>query len=164
VVKEIVAIPELFVVDVGVAKEPLASDLLQVTVFPEVATALPLASVSWAEIVTAAPAVGEYVDEVTTYLLSAPPVRVNELEVAAVKAVGVKVKVKAPAVPVIIKLVNVATPETAATVVVPVSVPEPDAIDATTLTIEPVTVLLLASVILTDGDPLTTPPLVTPVG
>ena len=57
--KETVAIPELFVVDVGVAKEPLALDLLQVTVIPEVATALPLASVSWAEIVTAAPAVGE---------------------------------------------------------------------------------------------------------
>ena len=57
--KEIVAIPEEFVVDVAVAKDPLALLLLQVTVLPEVATAFPLASVSWAEIVTAAPAVGE---------------------------------------------------------------------------------------------------------
>ena len=70
--KEIVAIPEASVVDVAVAKDPLALLLLQVTVLPEVATAFPLASVSWAEIVIAAPAVGEYVDEVTTYLLAAP--------------------------------------------------------------------------------------------
>ena len=58
-VKEIVAIPEASVVDVAEAKDPLALLLLQVTVLPEVATALPLASVSWAVIVTAAPAVGE---------------------------------------------------------------------------------------------------------
>ena len=44
---------------------------------------------------------------------------------AAVKAVGVKVNVYDPAVPVTIKLVNVATPEMALTVVVPESDPEP---------------------------------------
>ena len=131
--KEIVAIPEASVVDVAVAKDPLALLLLQVTVLPEVATAFPLASVSWAEIVTAAPAVGEYVDEVTMYLLAAPAVMASELEVTALRDAGVKVRVKLPAVPVMTRLVNVAIPDDAVTVVVPESAPMPEAIDATTL-------------------------------
>ena len=142
----------------------MALDLLQVTVLPAVATALPLASVSWAEIVTAAPAVGEDVDDVTMYLLAAPAVMLSELEVTAVKAVGVKVKVKAPAVPVITRLVNVAIPEAAATVVVPESVPVPDAIDATTLALEPVTVLPLASMMRITGWIASVDPLAAPVG
>ena len=143
--KEIVAIPEASVVDVAVAKDPLALLLLQVTVLPEVATAFPLASVSWAEIVIAAPAAGEYVDEVTTYLLAAPVAMASALEVTGVNEVGVKVRVKFPAVPVMTRLVNVAIPDDAVTVVVPESVPVPEAIDATTLTEELVTVLPLAS-------------------
>jgi hypothetical protein len=68
-------------------------------------------------------------------------------DVTAVNDVGVKVKVKVPDVPVITKLVNVATPATAATVVVPESSPVPDAIVATTLTVELITVLPAASTI-----------------
>jgi len=63
----------------------------------------------------------------------------------------VNVKVNDPAVPVIRKSVNVATPPTAATVVVPDNVPEPEAIVATTLTVDAVTVLPSLSVIRTTG-------------
>ena len=162
--KEIVAIPEASVVDVAVAKDPLALLLLQVTVLPEVATAFPLASVSWAEIVIAAPAVGEYVDEVTTYLLAAPVAMASALEVTGVNEVGVKVRVKFPAVPVITRLVKVAIPDDAVTVVVPESVPVPEAIDATTLTEELVTVLPLASTIRITGWVARVDPLAAPVG
>ena len=62
------------------------------------------------------------------------------LDVTGVNEVGVNVKVKVPGVPVMTRFVKVATPETAATVVVPLSDPVPDAIDATTLTVELVTV------------------------
>ena len=83
--------------------------------------------------------------------VAAPLETANEFEVLAVNAVGVKVKVKFPAVPVITKLVNVATPLTAATVVVPDKVPVPEAIEATTFTVEEVTVFPLASTIRTTG-------------
>ena len=76
---------------------------------------------------------------------AAPAVIVTALEVTAVSEVGVKVNVRSPEVPVMTRLVKVATPLTAATEVVPDSVPPPDAIDATTLTVELVTVLPLAS-------------------
>jgi hypothetical protein len=49
------------------------------------------------------------------------------------------------------KFVNVATPLTAATVVVPDNVPLPDAIDATTLTVEDVTVVPFPSTIRITG-------------
>ena len=75
----------------------------------------------------------------------------NEDDVIAVKAVGVNVNVCAPAVPVSRKLVNVATPEDAATVVVPDNVAPPDATVATTLTVEFVTVLPPESTIRTTG-------------
>ena len=78
---------------------------------------------------------------VTVSFVAELAVMVRLLEVTGVKDVGVKVRVKGPAVPVITKLVNVATPDDAATVVVPLSVPVPDAIDATTFTVEEVTVL-----------------------
>ena len=89
---------------------------------------------------------------------------VSELEVTGVNEVGVKVRVKAPAVPVITRLVKVATPETAATVVVPESVPLPEAIDATTLTLELVTVLPLASTMRITGWVARVDPLAAPVG
>ena len=65
---------------------------------------------------------------------------VRPLDVIGVNEVGVKVKVKVPGVPVIARFVKVATPATAAIVVVPLRVPVPDAIDATTLAVELVTV------------------------
>jgi hypothetical protein len=83
--------------------------------------------------------------------VAAPNVSANEPDVIAVKEVGVNVKVKFPTVPVITRFVNVATPLLAATVVVPESVPVPDAIVATTFTDEFVTVLPLASTIRTTG-------------
>jgi hypothetical protein len=89
---------------------------------------------------------------------------VKLLDVAGVNEVGVKVNVNVPAVPVITRLVKVAIPLTAATVVVPVSVPVPDAIDATTLTLEVVTVLPLASTMRITGCVPRTDPLVAPVG
>ena len=73
------------------------------------------------------------------------------MEVAAISEVGVKVTVKLPAVPESARSVNVATPLTAATVVVPLRVPVPDAIDATTLTVEVVTVFPDKSVMRTTG-------------
>ena len=84
--------------------------------------------------------------------MAAPNVKVNDDDVTAVSEVGVNVNVNGPAVPVIRKLVNVATPATAATVVVPDNVPPvPEAIVATTFTVELVAVLPLASTILITG-------------
>ena len=83
--------------------------------------------------------------------VAVPNVKVNDDDVTAVSAVGVNVNVNGPAVPVSRKLVNVATPATAATVVVPDNVPVPVAIVATTFTVELVTVLPLASTILITG-------------
>ena len=83
---------------------------------------------------------------------AAPNVKVNDDDVTAVSKVGVNVKVNAPVVPVSRKLVKVATPATAATVVVPDNdPPAPDPIEATTFTVEEVTVLPLASTILITG-------------
>jgi len=95
-------------------------------------------------------------------LVAAPAASAKLLEVTAVRDAGVKVRVKFPAVPVITRLVNVATPATAVAVVVPESVPVPEAIDATTLLVNDVTVLSPESVTLTTGwvvkaDPLTAP-------
>jgi hypothetical protein len=84
-------------------------------------------------------------------LEAVPKLSAKLLEVAAVSDVGVKARVKLPVAPKRTRLVKVATPLTAATVVVPLKVPVPDAIDATTLTVEVVTVFPDASVILTTG-------------
>ena len=97
-------------------------------------------------------------------MVAAPAVIVNELEVAAVSEVGVKVKVRSPEVPVMTRLVKVATPLTAATEVVPDNVPPPDAIDATTLTVELVTVLPAASTMRITGWVASADPLAAPVG
>jgi hypothetical protein len=95
---------------------------------------------------------------------AAPTLSAKLLEVAAVKDVGVKARVKFPGVPERTRLVNVATPLTAATFVVPLKVPEPEAIDATTLTVEVVTVFPDASVILTTGWIVSASPLTAPNG
>ena len=97
--------------------------------------------------------------------VAVPNVKVNDDDVTAVSEVGVNVKVNGPAVPVIRKFVNVATPATAATVVVPDNVPPaPVAIVTTTLTVELVTVLPLASTILITGCPVKSTPLTAPDG
>ena len=99
-----------------------------------------------------APATGLVVTPVTKYFVAEPFVRVNDDDVIAVSEVGVNVNVNAPVEPVSRKLVNVATPATAATAVVPDNVPPiPVAIVATTFTVELVTVLPLASTILITG-------------
>jgi len=83
---------------------------------------------------------------------AAPKLKLNVFDVTAVREVGVNVNVKFPAVPVSRKLVNVATPFIAATVVVPDNVPPvPEAIVATTFTVELVTVLPPESTILITG-------------
>jgi hypothetical protein len=98
------------------------------------------------------------------YLLAALAVMASELEVTGVNEVGVKVRVKFPAVPVITRLVNVAIPDEVVTVVVPESVPVPEAIDATTATVELVTVLPLASTIRITDWVARVDPLAAPVG
>jgi hypothetical protein len=95
---------------------------------------------------------------------AAPTLSGKLLEVAAVNEVGVKVRVKFPGVPESTKSVKVATPPTAATVVVPLKVPDPEAIDATTLTVEVVTVFSEASVTLITGWVVRATPLTAPNG
>ena len=87
----------------------------------------------------------------TAEAVAVPNVKLTDDDVIAVSADGVNVNVNGPAVPVSRKVVKVATPATAATVVVPDNVPVPVAIVATTLTVELVTVLPLASTILITG-------------
>ena len=67
-----VATPEALVALVAVANVPSASDFVQVTVNPFVATALLLTSANRAVIVTSAPATGLLEDEVTKYFVAAP--------------------------------------------------------------------------------------------
>jgi hypothetical protein len=95
---------------------------------------------------------------------AAPTLSTKLLEVAAVKDVGVNLRVKFPGVPESTKSVKVATPLTAATVVVPLKVPDPEAIDATTLTVEVVTVFSEASVTLITGWVVSAAPLTAPDG
>jgi hypothetical protein len=97
-------------------------------------------------------------------LVAAPTLSAKLLEVAAVSDVGVKVKVKFPGVPESTKSVKVATPLTAATVVVPLKVPDPEAIDATTLAVEVVAVFPDPSVIRTTGWSVSATPLTAPDG
>ena len=76
---------------------------------------------------------------------------------------GVNVTVWSP-VPVIFRLVKFATPAAALTAVVPPKVPDPEAIDATTLTVEVVTVFPEASVTLITGWVVRATPLTAPDG
>jgi hypothetical protein len=95
---------------------------------------------------------------------AAPTLSGKLLEVAAVKDVGVNLRVKFPGVPERARFVKAATPPTAATVVVPFKVPDPEAIDATTLTLEVVTVFPEASVTLITGWVVRASPLTAPDG
>ena len=139
------------VVPDNVPPAPVA--IVATTFTVELVTVLPLASTilttGWTVKSTPLTAPDGWV--VIADAVAVPNVKVNDDDVTAVSAVGVNVKVKGPAVPVIRKLVNVATPATAARVVVPDNVPVPVAIVATTFTVELVTVLPLASTILTTG-------------
>jgi hypothetical protein len=72
VVKVTVAMPVESVVEVAAEKPPFESLLVQVTTWPLVDTAFPLASANCAVIVTPLPAVGDVLDDVTKYLLAAP--------------------------------------------------------------------------------------------
>jgi hypothetical protein len=74
---------------------------------------------------------------------------VIELLVAEIGPVISNFSVNAPAVPVIERSVNVATPLTGVTEVVPRNVPVPEAIDATTDAVDEVTVLPCESRIVT---------------
>jgi hypothetical protein len=96
--------------------------------------------------------------------VAAPTPRAKLLEVVAVSDVGVNLRVKFPAVPERTRFVKVATPLTAATVVVPLKVPVPEAIEATTLIVDDVTVFPDESVIRTTGWVVSAPPLTAPVG
>jgi hypothetical protein len=117
-----------------------------VTVFPEASVTL---ITGW--VVKATPATAPAGCVVIAACVAAPTLRAKLLEVAAVNDVGVKVRVKLPAVPERARFVKVATPLTAATVVVPLKVPVPEAIEATTLTVDDVSVFPEASVILITG-------------
>ncbi len=66
--------------------------------------------------------------------------------------------------PLIDRLVKVATPLTAATVVVPLKVPVPEAIEATTLTVDEVTVFPDESVMRTTGWVVKATPAAAPAG
>jgi len=83
-------------------------------------------------------------------LLAAPKVMVIEVEVAAVRPVGVAASSWAPAVS-IFRSVKVATPLTAAFVVVPDNAPVPVLFDMTTLTVLSVFVVPVASCTATTG-------------
>ena len=139
------------VVPDNVPPAPVA--IVATTLTVELVTVLPFASTilitGWTVKLTPLTAPDGWV--VIADAVAVPNVKLKELDVTAVSAVGVNVKVKGPAVPVSRKLVKVATPATAARVVVPDNVPVPVAIVATTLTVELVTVLPLASTILITG-------------
>ena len=130
-----------------------------VTVFPEASVIL---ITGW--VVSAIPLTAPVGWVVIAACVAAPTLSAKLLEVAAVSEVGVKVRVKLPAVPERTRLVKVAMPLTAATVVVPLKVPVPEAIDATTLTVEVVTVLPDESVIRTTGWVVSAISLTAPVG
>ena len=95
---------------------------------------------------------------------AAPTLSGKLLEVAAVKDVGVNLRVKFPGVPERTRLVKAATPAAALTAVVPPKVMDPEAIDATTLTVEVVTVFPEASVTLITGWVVRATPLTAPDG
>ena len=127
--------------------------IVAVTTADEFVTVLPFTSriVTCGWVVNAVPyAVPMDSRDRKTWVGTSGVVTVKVPEVAAVSAAGVNVSVWFP-LPVITRLVKFATPATALTAVVPLKVPDPDAIEATTLTVEEVTVLPEASVILTTG-------------
>ncbi len=130
-----------------------------VTVFPDESV---IRTTGW--VVKDAPAAAPDGSVVIAACVAAPTLSAKLLEVAAVNDVGVNVRVKLPAVPERTKSVKVAMPLTAATVVVPLRVPVPEAIEATTLTVDEVTVFPEASVTLITGWVVRATPLTAPDG
>jgi hypothetical protein len=132
---------------------PLPEEIVATTFTDEFVTVLPLASTMRTTgcCVNATPLTAPLGWVVIADAVAVPNVSANEPDVIAVSDVGVNVNVKFPAVPVITKSVKVATPLLAATVVVPESVPVPDAIVATTFTDEFVTVFPPESTMRTTG-------------
>ena len=159
VVNVTVATPLPFVSDVAVENEPLASDLVHVTVWFGVATALLLASANCAVIVTPLPATGLRLLEVTRYFVAAPAVPVA-VKVTGLPAspVDVAVRVLGPAVVPRVQLPTVAIPLAFVVWVSPVPEPPPEATAKVTLT--PATGLLFASRTITDGGVVTAVPAV----
>ena len=101
VVSVTVATPLPSVFDVPAENVPFESLLLQVTVCPEVATALLFASANCAVIVTALPATGVELEALTRYLLAAPgtdTVATAAVEVLLESSVAVMEKVRLPTV------------------------------------------------------------------
>ena len=84
-------------------------------------------------------------------VVAEPALTVNELEVAAGKPATENVNLNWPGLPATTRSLNVATPEIAVLVVVPESVPEPEASEATTLAVEDITVFPLLSTIRITG-------------
>jgi hypothetical protein len=132
---------------------PLPDAIDATTLWVEEVTVFPPASVILMTgcVVNIAPSTAPDGCVVIMALVAAPKLSAKLLEVAAVNEVGVKARVKFPTVPERTRSVKVATPLTAATVVVPLNVPDPDAIEATTLTVEVVAVFPDASVTLITG-------------
>jgi hypothetical protein len=161
-----VAIPLTAATVVVPLKVPVPEAIDATTLTVEVVTVFPDESVmrttGW--VVSATPLTAPDGWVVIAACVAAPTLRAKLLEVAAVNDVGVKVRVKFPAVPERTKFVKVATPLTAATVVVPLRVPVPEAIDATTLTVDDVSKFPDASVILITGWVVSATPLTAPDG
>jgi hypothetical protein len=110
VVKSTVAIPLPLVALVADANEPPVPVLPHVTMAPDVATALPFASASCAEIVTTVPATGLDALGVTTYFVGGPATVITPLlePLRAAPSTAVKEYVTPAVVPVV--NVTVATP------------------------------------------------------
>jgi hypothetical protein len=161
-----VAIPLTAATVVVPLKVPVPEAIDATTLTVEVVTVFPDESVmrttGW--VVSATPLTAPDGWVVIAACVAAPTLRAKLLEVAAVNDVGVKVRVKLPAVPERTRLVKVATPLIAATVVVPLNVPVPEAIEATTLTVDDVSKFPDASVILITGWVVSATPLTAPDG
>jgi hypothetical protein len=93
VVKDTVATPAALVVDVPLPNEPPAPVFDHVTTTPLVATALPFVSASCAVTVTAVPAIGDELEDVTRYLAAAPATVVTVVVVPVRADASVPVKV-----------------------------------------------------------------------
>ncbi len=136
-----VAIPLASVVDVGAENDPLPLLLLQVTICPAVATALPLASANCALIVTPLPAVGDELDVVAKYWLAVPAVPVAEIvNGEPFNPAEVAVKVFAPAIAPKVQAGLVAMP-VLSVVTAPVEAKEPDPLATAKVTDTPLTAL-----------------------
>ena len=147
-----VAIPEAFVVTVPAdASDPPPLATAKVTLAPEIGLPETSATSTDGAVVTAVPTVADWLLPALSAIVAAAPAPVGVIvDVADVRTPDVKVKVAAEEVePVNDSPAYVATPDTAASVRVPDSVPVPAA--TVTFAVDDVTVLSKASVIRTTG-------------